>query len=390
MKQNSLTGRSLALSLYSRRARFGRVLPSIPSPTVTVPPVVPPIELPSDTCEPRSFFPPTCTWLWAVICSEIAFVFSFSVSSRSFSPFIFWLYSTMMGRFGSASVSWAFSRCFSGFTPFSGSSPSCCFFVAPSSRFPLLAGFTSVVVSTAADETVVPSPSDDGALSSRIVRTIFAPIFLPVGWVLGLRFLIRTLDDHLRPNVVIELGDRSNQRFRPANVQDGRLAALLPLADAVVEAQQVREAGRIAQYAFGRMARAFQLHHLRDQLVGNVEKLFLFRPPVGSTSSSSPRHPSAIGYFFRWPISYSSHSSCCCRSATSRQALVAVSDGLIADTIAATSMYRLHTTGWPATYSHVCDSMPGATDCPRLSSAPLPCHVTSIVSSPVLPNTTHT
>ena len=42
----------------------------------------------------------------------------------------------------------------------------------------------------------------------------------------------------------------------------------------------------------------------------------------------------------------------------------------------------------PATYNHDVLALDISTDCPRLSSVPLPCQVTSAVSVPFLPNTT--
>ena len=42
----------------------------------------------------------------------------------------------------------------------------------------------------------------------------------------------------------------------------------------------------------------------------------------------------------------------------------------------------------PATYNHEVLALDISTDCPLLSSLPLPCQVTSAVSVPFLPNTT--
>lgn len=48
-----------------------------------------------------------------------------------------------------------------------------------------------------------------------------------------------------------------------------------PHADPVVEQEQIGEAARILQDAPRRMARAFQLLHLRDQLICNAEELLV-------------------------------------------------------------------------------------------------------------------
>lgn len=117
------------------------------------------------------------------------------------------------------------------------------------------------------------------------------------------------------------------------------------------------------------------------------------------------------------PPSYNSHSNLICICATSSTSIVGVIVGLMEDTNAASSITRVHTTGLPATYSQERASTLSSIDRPLLSSFPLPCHVTckmyfcnyyalctcvynfydkplvnmltSAVSVPSLPNTTH-
>ena len=95
-----------------------------------------------------------------------------------------------------------------------------------------------------------------------------------------------------------------------------------------------------------------------------------------------------MGYCLRKPRSCKSHRRSCCKAPTSMESKVALMAGLMEETKAATSICRSHTTGWPATYNQEVLALLISTLCPRLSSFPLPCQVTSAVSVPSAPKTT--
>lgn len=67
-----------------------------------------PIAAISGSRPPRPFLL-TCTWDCAVSCNEMAWVFNFSASNRSFRPFIFWLCSVSLGLPGDLSSDWSWT-----------------------------------------------------------------------------------------------------------------------------------------------------------------------------------------------------------------------------------------------------------------------------------------
>lgn len=75
--------------------------------------------------------------------------------------------------------------------------------------------------------------------------------------------------DDLGANAGVEFRDRVDEGTCPADVQDRSVGAFLPLADAVVEAQQVREAAWLPQKTL------VGSHSVRDQFVGDFQELLV-------------------------------------------------------------------------------------------------------------------
>ena len=108
-----------------------------------------PIAVISGSRPPRPFLL-TCTWDCAVSCSEMAWVFNFSASNRSFRPFIFWLRNVSLGLPRDLRSDWSWTL----LSPLPRDALFC--FDGPGSRTP----FDVSAVATVGSEMMLPPPTN--------------------------------------------------------------------------------------------------------------------------------------------------------------------------------------------------------------------------------------